>query len=90
MENEDYYIDEKPVINYWDGSYCMICQDNYGDANNTCVENFLCTYCMTSIRNGNIKQRMTLLEESASRSLKLMAKNVLFLMENGEEELTNE
>ena len=52
---------------FWDGTYCMVCQHNYGEPDNTEVENFLCRRCNEYAERNALTRRIDLFEEQSAK-----------------------
>ena len=52
---------------FWDGTYCMVCQVNYGEPGNTEVTNFLCRRCNEYAERNALVRRIDLFEEQAAK-----------------------
>jgi hypothetical protein len=52
---------------FWDGTYCMVCQHNYGEPDNTEVENFLCRRCNDYAKRNALTLRIDLFEEQSAK-----------------------
>ena len=52
---------------FWDGTYCMVCQTNYGTPENTEVTNFLCRRCNEYAERNALIRRIDLFEEQNAK-----------------------
>jgi hypothetical protein len=52
---------------FWNGTYCMVCQVNYGEPENTEVSNFLCRRCNEYAERNALIRRIDLFEEQAAK-----------------------
>lgn len=53
---------------FWDGTYCMVCQTNYGIPDDTEVENFLCRRCNEYAGRNALIRRIDLFEKQSAMS----------------------
>lgn len=53
-------------IEFWDGTYCMVCQTNYGIPDDTEVNNFLCRRCNEYAERNALIRRINLFEKQSA------------------------